>query len=108
MKVDLILHPSSFFMFMRVSTSLKAFGEVIKMQPGLLEAGWDVPGVLARSFWTIGCRGDSRLTQSCKNVIIHVQCLQEFNINISRRAEEALKGENLLVSVYKHTGTPAV
>lgn len=30
-----------FLMFVRVSASLKAFGEIIKMQPGLLEAGWD-------------------------------------------------------------------
>lgn len=72
---------------MRVSTLLKAFGEVIKMQPGLLEAEWDVAGVLAHSFWTICCRTDP--TQSSKdaiiNIFMNIQC--HINIGLGKRAQ---------------------
>lgn len=110
MKVNLILHSSSFLMFMWVSASLKAFGEVVKMQPGLLHAGRDVDVVLAYSFWTFYSRRESHWTQSCTNAIILKTAFEDSMPYPHPKKEEQEPGRRTPAGWgirYKHSGTSA-
>lgn len=91
---------------MRVSTSLEAFGEFIKMQPGLLEVGWDVVGLLAHSFWTICCRKDSHLTQRGENAItlVFFEYLMLYQYPKKNRME-AQKGKAVGLGKQAHRDT---